>query len=221
MTRGELRSLLRQWASDTQTTEWTDTQLDTFLNIAAVDVLVQLAQVQHINLARGTEDFTTVAGTFAYTLSASDAAFLKRMYQLGDTRDRDIPATMISEDSRFIGRYSPLPPCTWPWYPTRSHAGNDWVINFIRDPGAGVNFRVEYVVRTSTITAGSSGSDSTEYTQIPPEYHTLIPAKANYYACGPNGSSMAFAVSNYQQLFEQMTSSASMTAPGQKTVDKW
>lgn len=221
MTRGEMRSLLREWVTDTQTTEWSDTRADTHLNIAALDVLIQLAQVQHINLARGTEDFTTTAGTLAYTMTATDAAFLKRMYQLGDDRSKDIPATMVSEDSRFIGRTPTMAPITWPYYVTRSHAGNDWIINFLRDPGGGHNFRIEYVVRTATITAGSSGSDSSEYTQIPPEYHTLVPAKAAFYMNGANGSNQRFAAVNYQMLFDQMTMSASMSAPGQKTIDRW
>lgn len=223
MNRGEMRTLLRDWVSDTQSTEWSNTRVDRALNRAALQVLIDLSNVQWINLARGTEDFTSVSGTYAYTLSATNAAFLKRMYELGDSSDRakDIPCNLVAEDARFVGRHPYQEPVSWPFYVTRNHSGSAWVINFLRDPGAGHNFRVEYIVRTSTITEGDAGSDSSEYTQIPPEYHDLVVAKAGWYLCGPDGSNERFTVSNYQMLFNQMTRSASMQMPGETRVDRW
>lgn len=171
MIRSDMNTLARTRIKDSQKLAFTDVQVNTELNAAAVSVSMELARLGKTNYAAGSESFTTVSGQASYDLASTDFERVWKMIRTDQTYP--VPCREILEiistdnDCNVSGG-------AWLFFVTRNATTGVYTINFpsIRING-GMTFKVLYHARCPSISTDGSG-DSSSYTMIPSEFHELV-----------------------------------------------
>lgn len=222
MTRGTMRTLARLWGLDKSTATFTNADINIGLNEAARFVARRLARVGRINYVNGTESFTSTATATAYALSATTISRIYKMVELDSSSRVIAPCDQINELLEMTENAVSWDGSRWRYFPTRHATTKVWSINFPSQISAGHTFSVEYVTRTTEISVGtanegsSTTDDSSEYTQIPEDFHPLVVARTVLQMTGPEGTQGGFASGRYSELLRELDEEASLMASPQE-----
>lgn len=201
MDRGEMLQAILDYGLDVNTVEYDRARRERALNEAARFVGRKLMAHGLVGASVKSEDFTTLSDTRAYALTATDIVRVFRMVRL-DASSREVEEAVQIDERGKMADYV-WDGKAWRYYVTRNSTTKLYSINFVGNQGSGITFRVFYHARVAEITAGS-GNDTTEYTEIPEEYHDLVVARATFRLTRGDDTIAGSVITDYQELLRQM-----------------
>ena len=200
ITQGSMLTMLRRRMRDQNQTVWNSpVDLREELNQAAANVLRFIQDNQLTQLDETSEDITTASGTLIYPLTTTNMRKVWRMQRLEGASLTDdavqIPDNIDDWRRNFLqdtrNRYH--------YFVTRKSSTDVYSIGFAKDPSAILTFRVFLLLSLAAL-ATDGTDDSSNYTQIPPDFHELVVQTAAVTLIDPGSTLFTGAVERLREL---------------------